>query len=327
MSVAVRRMEVCRTTDLVLLWAVSLCFTFALVSASTPGSHWVAEKPHAISPTEGGPRALRSTWMRMPGPVMQCQPPFTLPPPAGRSACRQRGGPQDPRHLIARLALAASLVLLVTLWWAHTQHRHALRPAACQWLAAPFCGERRRPQRGDVLAFRPSTCLEASRRSAGAPAAGPKVEVLIAGRSAGQEDWMVEACNEYEKRLRPSIRITTLWLKGEEQLLAEVAQHRCGICVCLDENGREMTSKEFAAWLYLLLEEGGSRCTFVIGGADGLPAALRPESSVGSRPVGVTLHHVALSRLTFTHQLARVVLMEQLYRASQIRHGTKYHRS
>jgi 23S rRNA (pseudouridine1915-N3)-methyltransferase len=62
---------------------------------------------------------------------------------------------------------------------------------------------------------------------------------------------------------------------------------------------------------------GGSRLAFVIGGAEGLPASIK-----GSRQY----EFWSLSKLTFTHQWARVLLTEQLYRATEIRKGSGYHK-
>ena len=63
------------------------------------------------------------------------------------------------------------------------------------------------------------------------------------------------------------------------------------------------------------MERGGSRLSFIIGGAEGLPAEVRADATL-----------VSLSRLTFTHQMARLVLAEQIYRATEIRKGSGYHK-
>jgi len=79
---------------------------------------------------------------------------------------------------------------------------------------------------------------------------------------------------------------------------------------------QSLSSEQFSEQMYKWLEEGGSRVCFVIGGAEGLPAALQ----------GLGLPSLSLGPLTLTHQFARVLLAEQIYRASQIRLGTKYHK-
>lgn len=89
--------------------------------------------------------------------------------------------------------------------------------------------------------------------------------------------------------------------------------------VCLDEGGRQMTSPAFSDFLFSKLEEGGSRLTFVVGGAEGLPPGLKNNlPKAGAK--------LSLSRMTFTHLWARALLAEQIYRASEIRRGSKYHK-
>ena len=62
-------------------------------------------------------------------------------------------------------------------------------------------------------------------------------------------------------------------------------------------------------------EEGGSRVSFIIGGAEGLPPSLKASSEL-----------LSLSRMTLTHQMARLFLAEQIYRAAEIRRGSPYHK-
>lgn len=66
------------------------------------------------------------------------------------------------------------------------------------------------------------------------------------------------------------------------------------------------------------LTQGGSRLAFVIGGAEGLPPSIKAARQ--------RYEFWSLSRLTFTHQWARVLLTEQLYRATEIRKGSGYHK-
>jgi 23S rRNA (pseudouridine1915-N3)-methyltransferase len=85
--------------------------------------------------------------------------------------------------------------------------------------------------------------------------------------------------------------------------------------VALDERGKEFTSHEFAEFLNRLLERGTREMAFVIGGAMGL------DETVTHRADTV----LALSRWTLTHEMARLVLLEQLYRAFTIIKGKTYH--
>jgi len=85
--------------------------------------------------------------------------------------------------------------------------------------------------------------------------------------------------------------------------------------VLLDPFGKETTSEVFTEKFYNWVEQGGSRIVFVIGGAEGLPPELRSGSALDSHQKPIL---ISLSQLTFTHQFARLVLIEQIYRASEI---------
>eukprot|EP00667_Euglena_gracilis_P015849 EG_transcript_16508 len=306
------RLKAVTVLSLAAVWVAATAMHWGVHSPAA--LHWVAV-PHFHPPGTSGWPSERRPAAASHVPRLPLTPPRTTHEPY-RSPLSLPPSPHSDGWRWDLRAGAAVLLAAAAGWAAYCTARGESAPAvgALRWRYV-HCGCRRW-----------DTCLKASRKGLGAPT-GPKVELLIVGRSAGQEQWMVDACEEYEKRLRPYLGVATVWLKGDEQLLAEVAQRRGGVCVCLDENGSELASEAFAPWLYGLLEEGGSRCTFVIGGADGLPAALRPAPPGTPRPPGPALHHLALSRLTFTHLLARVVLLEQLYRAAQIRQGTKYHRA
>jgi len=85
--------------------------------------------------------------------------------------------------------------------------------------------------------------------------------------------------------------------------------------VALDERGKEFTSHEFAEFLNRLLERGTREIAFVIGGAMGLDETVTQKADTV----------LALSRWTLTHEMARLVLLEQLYRAFTIIKGKTYH--
>jgi 23S rRNA (pseudouridine1915-N3)-methyltransferase len=85
--------------------------------------------------------------------------------------------------------------------------------------------------------------------------------------------------------------------------------------VLLDEAGLTKGSVQFSEWIQKLENEGVSRMVFVIGGAFGFGAAILAKK----------FPKMSLSPMTFPHDLARVVLLEQIYRALHIQAGTKYH--
>jgi len=87
-----------------------------------------------------------------------------------------------------------------------------------------------------------------------------------------------------------------------------------GFVVALDERGRGFTTAGFAAFMERLMNEGRKRVSFVVGGPWGLDPELRAEADLVMR----------LSELTFPHDLARVVLAEQVYRAMTVIRGEPY---
>jgi len=121
------------------------------------------------------------------------------------------------------------------------------------------------------------------------------------------------ACDGYLDRLRHYARVEEREVKDEARILEAVA--RDARLVALSRTGEAWTSTELAErterW-----DMDGRDVTFAIGGAGALPdAVLRKAEVVWS-----------LSRLTFPHELARVLVYEQLYRAYTIRRGEPYHR-
>lgn len=99
----------------------------------------------------------------------------------------------------------------------------------------------------------------------------------------------------------------TVELEGAAILKRAGPQERL---VLLDEGGEEMSSRQFAKWL-----AGQQPLAFVLGGAHGIAAGVRKRAT----------RTLSLSRLTFPHQLARVVLLEQIYRALTLNRGHGYH--
>ncbi len=121
------------------------------------------------------------------------------------------------------------------------------------------------------------------------------------------------ACDDYLDRLRHYTRVEEGEVKDEARILGAVPDG--SRLVALSRSGASCTSAELAAWTSRWEQEGRD-VTFAIGGAEALPdLVLRAAELVWS-----------LSQLTFPHELARVILYEQLYRAYTIRRGEPYHR-
>jgi 23S rRNA (pseudouridine1915-N3)-methyltransferase len=85
--------------------------------------------------------------------------------------------------------------------------------------------------------------------------------------------------------------------------------------VVLDEGGGETDSLSFARWLSEMLDGTDGRIVFVIGGAFGLSGEVRDRAN----------HLLSLSKMTMPHELCRVFLLEQVYRACTILRGVDYH--
>jgi len=99
-----------------------------------------------------------------------------------------------------------------------------------------------------------------------------------------------------------------------EKLLATVDPS--DYLVLLDSTGRSLTTEKFAAWLCKHREQSTRNLVFVIGGHEGLSEAVKHRADFA----------ISLSALTFTHEMARCLLLEQIYRAFSVIQGFPYHR-
>lgn len=139
-----------------------------------------------------------------------------------------------------------------------------------------------------------------------------KIRLLSIGKT--REKWLVQAIEEYSQRLLPIASITWIFAKNDKELKSYLEKEHSFIA--LDPQGISCTSEKFTALLEQQLTQHGATLVFVIGGPEGLPNEIKKESSL----------LLSLSPLTFTHQLTRLILLEQLYRMSQIQKGTPYHK-
>ena len=153
-----------------------------------------------------------------------------------------------------------------------------------------------------------------------------RVRVIAVGTR--MPSWVRSACDDYLTRLRGSLTVTLTEIEpafrragGAPQAIAREGERLLAALqpadhvIALDERGRELTTREFAAWLASRMQQGED-LAFLIGGADGLAPEVLARSN----------YTLALSRLTLPHALARVLLTEQLYRAHCILANHPYHR-
>jgi 23S rRNA (pseudouridine1915-N3)-methyltransferase len=153
-----------------------------------------------------------------------------------------------------------------------------------------------------------------------------QVTVVMVGKT--RQRFIQEGLAFYQKRLQPFLHLTLKNVREEKEaagLTAAAVKLREGarlqaqippraFVTALTPQGREFTSEEFAAWL--TQRELESRpLTFLIGGHLGID---EPALAAASE-------RLALARLTLTHELSRLVLLEQLYRAMTIKTGHPYH--
>ena len=157
------------------------------------------------------------------------------------------------------------------------------------------------------------------------------VSVICVGKL--RERFFADAAQEYVKRLRRLMPVTVVEVPDEpepaqpgeaqnemalrregERILARLSDRDHVIALCVD--ARQYESPELAARLDGLFTQGKSHIVFVIGGSLGLhPSVLRRADE-----------RMSMSRMTFPHQLARVMLLEQLFRAAKINAGERYHK-
>lgn len=148
-----------------------------------------------------------------------------------------------------------------------------------------------------------------------------------------KEKHFAAACGEYEKRLGPLCRLTVTEL-AEERLPEDPAQAQIDaalekeaarireklprgarlIVLCVE--GKLLSSPELAARLEQWMVDGVSSVALVIGGSFGLHPDIKAQAQL----------RLSMSPMTFPHHLARVMVLEQLYRAFQINAGTRYHK-
>jgi len=133
-------------------------------------------------------------------------------------------------------------------------------------------------------------------------------------------DWVATATQDYVKRMPADCSIEIKEIKpdlspAKEAIKISAAIPKGARVIALDERGKDQTTQQLATQLANWRQEGID-IAFLIGGADGLDASLKENAQALWR----------LSSLTLPHAMARVLLVEQLYRAWTILQGHPYHR-
>ena len=158
-----------------------------------------------------------------------------------------------------------------------------------------------------------------------------KITVLCVGGL--KEAYWRDACKEYQKRLGAFCRFQIVEVAEEripqnpspahiratvdaegERLLAKLDASSFPVALCIE--GKELSSEQLSVHIDRLGVSGDGNITFMIGGSWGLSEAVKAKARL----------RLSMSPMTFPHQLARVMLCEQIYRAMQIMHGGQYHK-
>ena len=122
--------------------------------------------------------------------------------------------------------------------------------------------------------------------------------------------------DEYVKRVSHHLPIEVTEVRDEAAALRKLDADRAAIVVLLDASGKSLDSEGFAKWLGQQRDRGTREIVFLCGDANGFPDSLRQRGH----------QKLSLGAMTFSHELARVMLAEQVYRAFAILSGSPYPR-
>lgn len=151
-----------------------------------------------------------------------------------------------------------------------------------------------------------------------------RIKVLWVGKT--QEEWLRRGIEEYAARIRRYVPLDIGEVKEEKGAQAEAGREaecarlmkslpRNARLILLDERGEQLTSPQLAGFIGGERDRGSSELVFAVGGAYGFSESFRARAA----------RTIALSRMTFTHQMVRVFLLEQIYRGFTILNNEPYH--
>ncbi len=153
-----------------------------------------------------------------------------------------------------------------------------------------------------------------------------KIELLLIGRNS--DPFIIQGIKEYEKRLKRYIPFAIKYIKDpprKKRSPAEQKRMEAGLLlsniavsdyvILLDEGGMQYSSVQFAGHLQDLLSRSGKKVIFVVGGPYGFDEEVMKRAN----------EKMSLSPMTFSHQIVRLLFMEQIYRAFSIINNDPYH--
>jgi 23S rRNA (pseudouridine1915-N3)-methyltransferase len=151
-----------------------------------------------------------------------------------------------------------------------------------------------------------------------------KLRLLWVGKT--QEEWVRAGIEEYAGRIRRYLPLEIVEIREEKGTIPEQMRLKEGERILkgipksarlllLDETGEQFTSPGFASFIGRERDNGTQELAFVIGGAFGFDASVR----------NTAFRTISLSKMTFTHQMVRPFLLEQIYRGLTILNNESYH--
>jgi len=139
-----------------------------------------------------------------------------------------------------------------------------------------------------------------------------RIQLLTIGKTRRAE--MCALLDDYVSRIRHTCQLEIVEVRDADAALKKLEADRAATAILLDAGGRSIDSNALAKWLGDLRDRGTRQIIFVCGNAGGFPESLRERVP----------QKLSLSPMTLSHELARVVLVEQLYRAFAILSGSPY---
>jgi 23S rRNA (pseudouridine1915-N3)-methyltransferase len=136
------------------------------------------------------------------------------------------------------------------------------------------------------------------------------LHILAIGKKKSEYDTMIA---EYHKRITVPFDLSLEILPASEKILGKIKPS--DYVIALDEKGKDFTTVAFSQVLEKQLHDSSKRIIFIIGEAHGLTDEIRERANI----------MMCLGKLTLPHELARLVLVEQLYRTTNLLSGGKYH--
>ncbi len=129
-----------------------------------------------------------------------------------------------------------------------------------------------------------------------------------------KEKYLRDAVAEYSKRINGFAKLTVLETANDRQLISKLSKKAYKFALCIE--GKQLSSEELSDKISSISVNGISEIIFVIGDSDGMGEDVKAACDF----------RLSFSKMTFPHQLMRVILLEQIYRALSIANNGKYHK-